>query len=60
MDDLNCNANDYSAFLEGVATRREQLIIMKKMLRDQTLIMELNLAAAVTIMDLMEEGVEVE
>lgn len=55
MDDLKCNANDYSAFWEGVAPKQEMLMIMKKMMQDSTVIMELNLAATLTMMDSMNE-----
>ncbi len=43
-----CNANVYSAFLEGKATKDEMRTILKKMMRDSQLIMMLNLAATVT------------
>lgn len=55
MDDLNCNANDYSAFLEGVASKQEMLMIMKKMMKDSMLIMALNLAASVSMMDPVDD-----
>lgn len=42
-----CNANVYSAFLEGKATRDEMCAILKKMMRDSSLVMKLNLAATV-------------
>lgn len=43
-----CNANVYSAFLEGKATKDEMRTILKKMMRDSRLMMKLNLAAAVS------------
>lgn len=48
MDDMICNANVYSAFLEGKATKDEIRTILKKMMRDSRLMMKLNLAATVT------------
>ena len=48
MDDMICNANVYSAFLEGKATKDEMRTILKKMMRDSRLMMKLNLAAAVS------------
>lgn len=43
-----CNANVYSAFLEGKATKDEMRAILKKMMRDSRLMMKLNLAATVS------------
>ena len=48
MDDMICNANVYSAFLEGKATKDEMRTILKKMMRDPRLMMKLNLAATVS------------
>lgn len=48
MDNMICNANVYSAFLEGKATKDEMRTILKKMMRDSRLMMKLNLAATVT------------
>ena len=48
MEDMICNANVYSAFLEGKATKDEMRTILKKMMRDSRLMMKLNLAATVT------------
>lgn len=48
MDNIICNANMYSAFLEGKATKDEMRTILKKMMRDSRLMMKLNLAATVT------------
>ena len=48
MDDMICNANVYSAFLEGKATNDEMRVILKKMMRDSRLMMKLNLAATLT------------
>ena len=48
MDDMISNANVYSAFLEGKATKEEMCTILKKMMRDSRLMMKLNLAATVT------------
>ena len=48
MDKMICNANLYSAFLEGKATKDEMRAILKKMMRDSRLMMKLNLAATVT------------
>ena len=48
MDDMICNANVYSAFLEGKATNDEMRTILKKMMRDSRLMMKLNLAATVS------------
>lgn len=42
-----CNANAYSAFLEGKATKEEMRKILKKMMHDSCLMMTLNLAASV-------------
>ena len=47
MEDIICNANVYSAFLEGKATKDEMRMVMRKMMRDPRLMMKLNLAAAV-------------
>ena len=47
MDDMICNANEYSAFLEGKSTKDEMRTILKKMIRDSRLMMRLNLAAIV-------------
>ena len=43
-----CNANVYSAFLEGKATKDEMRAILKKMMRDSRLMMKLNLAATIS------------
>lgn len=48
MDDMINNANVYSAFLEGKATKDEMRTILKKMMRDSKLMLKLNLAATVT------------
>ena len=48
MDNMICNANVYSAFLEGKATKDEMRTILKKMMRDSRLMMKLNLAATVS------------
>lgn len=48
MDEMICNANVYSSFLEGRATKDEMCSVLKKMMRNPQLIMTLNLAAAVT------------
>lgn len=48
MDDMICNANVCSAFLEGKATKVEMRTILKKMMRDSRLMMKLNLAATVS------------
>ena len=48
MDDMICNANVYSAFLEGKATKDEMRTILKKMMRDSRLMMKLNLAATIS------------
>lgn len=48
MEDMICNANVYSAFLEGKATKDEMRAILKKMMRDSRLMMKLNLAATVS------------
>lgn len=40
------NANVYSAFLEGKATKEERCAILERMMHDPRLVMELNLAAA--------------
>lgn len=45
MEDIICNTNVYSAFLEGKATRREVMAILKRMMSDPNLILMLNLAA---------------
>lgn len=47
MDDMICNANVYSAFLEGKATEDETRAILEKMMQDVRLMMQLNLAASV-------------
>lgn len=46
MDDMIYNANVYSAFLEGKATKEERCAILERMMHDSRLVMELNLAAA--------------
>ena len=48
MDDMINNANVYSAFLEGKATKDEMRTILKKVMRDSRLMMKLNLAATVS------------
>ena len=48
MEDIIFNANVYSAFLEGKATKDEMHTILKKMMRDSRLMMKLNLAATVS------------
>ena len=45
-----CNANLYSAFLEGKATKDEMRTILKKLMRDSKLMMKINLAATVSSM----------
>ena len=45
-----CNANEYSAFLEGNATKDEMRTILKKLMRDPKLMMKINLAATVSSM----------
>ena len=45
-----CNANLYSAFLEGKATKDEMRTIRKKLMRDSELMMKINLAATVSSM----------
>lgn len=49
MEDMICNANAYSAFLEGKATKEEISAILKKLMHDSRLMMKLNLAASVNI-----------
>lgn len=55
MDDMICNANVYSAFLEGKATKDEMRTILKKMMRDYRLMMKLNLAATVSSIGIKEK-----
>ena len=55
MDDMICNANVYSAFLEGKATKDEMRTILKKMMRDSRLMMKLNLAATVSSIGIKEK-----
>jgi plasmid stability protein len=55
MDDMICNANVYSAFLEGKATKDEMRTILKKMMRDSRLMMKLNLAATVSNINIKEK-----
>ena len=55
MDDMICNANVYSAFLEGKATKDEMRTILKKMMRDSRLMMKLNLAATVSSINIKEK-----
>lgn len=43
------NANAYSAFLVGKATKEEICAILKNMMHDSRLMMTLNLAASVNI-----------
>lgn len=50
MKDMICNANLYSAFLEGKATKDEMRTILKKLMRDSKLMMKINLAATVSSM----------
>ena len=47
---MTCNANVYSAFLEGKATKDEMRTILKKLMRDSKLMMKINLAATVSSM----------
>lgn len=47
MDNMICNANVCSAFLEGKATMEEMRTILERMMRDPRLMMKLNLAATV-------------
>lgn len=49
MEDMICNANAYSAFIEGKATKEEICAILKNMMHDSRLMMTLNLAASVNI-----------
>ena len=49
MEDMICNANAYSAFLEERATKEEMCEILKEMMNDSHLIMTLNLAASVNL-----------
>lgn len=49
MEDMICNANAYSAFLEGKATKEETCAILKNMMHDSRLMMTLNLAASVNL-----------
>ena len=49
MEDLICNANAYSAFIEGKATNEEICAILEKMMHDSHLMMTLNLAASVNV-----------
>ena len=42
------NANLYAAFLEGKTTKEENRIVLTRMARSPKLIMELNLASAIT------------
>lgn len=55
MDDMICNANVYSAFLEGKATKDEMRTILKKIMRDSRLMMKLNLAATVSSINIKEK-----
>ena len=55
MEDMICNANVYSAFLEGKATKDEMRTILKKMMRDSRLMMKLNLAATVSSINIKEK-----
>ena len=55
MEDIICNANVYSAFLEGKATKDEMRTILKKMMRDSRLMMKLNLAATVSSISIKEK-----
>ena len=55
MDDMIYNANVYSAFLEGKATKDEMRTILKKMMRDSRLMMKLNLAATVSSINIKEK-----
>mgnify|MGYP003514699704 CR=1 FL=1 len=48
MDEIILNANAYSAFLEGTATKEEMREILKTMLEDSKLMMTLNLAACIS------------
>lgn len=50
-----CNANVYSAFLEGKVTKDEMRTILKKMMRDSRLMMKLNLAATVSNINIKEK-----
>ena len=50
MNNMICNANEYSAFLEGNATKDEMRTILKKLMRDPKLMMKINLAATVSSM----------
>ena len=50
MKGMICNANLYSAFLEGKATKDEMRTILKKLMRDSKLMMKINLAATVSSM----------
>ena len=57
MEDMICNANVYSAFLEGKATKDEMRTILKKMMRDSRLMMKLNLAATVSSRQKKDENI---
>ena len=56
MEDMICNANVYSAFLEGKATEKEMRTILKKLIRDSRLIARLNLAATVSNLDIEDKS----
>lgn len=46
MDETIYDANVYSSFLEGTATKEETWAILDRMMQDPLLVMELNLAAS--------------
>lgn len=55
MDDVIGNANVYSAYLEGKANKDETCAILKKMIRDDRLMLTLNIAATVS-RDMIQKG----
>ncbi len=57
MDNMICNANVCSAFLEGKATMEEMRTILERMMRDSRLMMRLNLAAVINSKE--EKGVKI-
>lgn len=48
MGDMISNANVYSAFLEGKATKDEMRTILNRLMCDSRLMMKLNLAATIS------------
>lgn len=55
MDDMVCDSNVYTAFLEGKATKEETRAVLDEMMNDPLLALALNLSASVDVVDELDE-----